>query len=56
MCWLAAPQLFKKDGWYWSSSQYSRYSAWCQDVEHGISYDGGKGSELRARPVRTIHL
>ena len=56
MCYLAAPQLFKKEGWYWSSSQSSRDDAWCQDFETGDSYDTGKGDELRARPVRTIQL
>ena len=56
MCYLAAPQLFKKEGYYWSSSQYSRYTAWCQDFENGNSIGYGKDSELRARPVRTIHL
>lgn len=57
MCWLAAPQLFKKDGWYWSSSQFSRSHAWCQGFERGGSYGSGvKDNELRARPVRTIHL
>ena len=56
MCYLAAPQLFKKEGYYWSSSQYSRYDAWCQDFEYGSSYFSGKVTELRARPVRKIPL
>ncbi|MDH0495731.1 DUF1566 domain-containing protein [Comamonas aquatica] len=56
MCYLAAPQLFQQSGWYWSSSQYSRNSAWCQDFEGGSSSNGDKDDELRARPVRTIHL
>lgn len=56
MCYLAAPQLFKKEGYYWSSSQSSRYHAWCQDFEYGDSYDNDEDSELRARPVRTIQL
>ncbi|MDH1429127.1 DUF1566 domain-containing protein [Comamonas aquatica] len=56
MCYLAAPQLFQQSGWYWSSTQYSRNSAWWQDFENGYSYDNGKVNELRARPVRTIHL
>lgn len=56
MCYLAAPQLFKKEGYYWSSSQYSRYYAWCQDFKFGYSYLNGKDDELRARPVRTIQL
>jgi hypothetical protein len=56
MCWMAAPQLFQQSGWYWSSTQYSRTSAWCQGFEGGDSLNGVKGNELRARPVRTIHL
>ena len=56
MCYLAAPQLFQQSGWYWSSSQYSRDSAWCQGFEYGGSHYGGKDAELRARPVRTIQL
>ena len=56
MCYLAAPQLFKKEGYYWSSSQFSRGSAWCQGFEDGGSNGTGKDNELRARPVRTIQL
>ena len=56
MCWLCAPQLFNKDGWYWSSSQYSRDDAWVQDFEYGLSSSDGKGRELRARPVRWVQL
>ncbi|MDN5502980.1 MAG: DUF1566 domain-containing protein [Comamonas sp.] len=56
MCYLAAPQLFKKEGYYWSSSQCSRYYAWCQVFESGYSYGSAKDYELRARPVRTIQL
>ena len=52
----ASPALFDKDGWYWSSSQYSRYDACCQDFEYGRSYAGSKGYEFRARPVRSIQL
>ena len=56
MCYLAAPQLFQQSGWYWSSTQYSRHSAWCQVFEYGYSFYDAKDNELRARPVRTIHL
>lgn len=56
MCWLCAPQLFSKSGWYWSSSQSSRRHAWCQDFEYGISSYLVKDDELRARPVRWIQL
>lgn len=50
------PELFHFDDYYWSSTQYSRTYAWCQDFEHGYSGHYGKGNELRARPVRKIPL
>lgn len=56
LCWLSAPQVFGKEGYYWSSSQVSRYDAWFQDFEYGFSTYGDKGGELRVRPVRRIHL
>lgn len=56
MAYLHAPQLFKTTGWYWSSSQCSRYGAWCQDFEYGSSTARNKDHEFRARPVRWIHL
>ncbi len=56
MCYLHAPQVFKTSGWYWSSSQYSRYYAWCQDFEYGSSSANYKDHEFRARPVRSIQL
>ncbi|MFN3732216.1 DUF1566 domain-containing protein [Comamonas testosteroni] len=55
--YLNVPELLSKDGWYWSSTQYSRYYAWCQDFEYGYSYYYYvKDDELRARPVRQIPL
>ena len=58
--WLAlqtqAPQLFKKTGWYWSSTQFSRDIAWCQDFEYGYSLATRKGSPRRARAVRSVQL
>lgn len=58
--WLAlqtqAPQLFKKTGWYWSSTQYSRLSAYCQDFEYGYSNAHGKDTPRRARAVRSVQL
>ncbi|WP_228895679.1 DUF1566 domain-containing protein [Acidovorax sp. Leaf73] len=56
MCYLHAPQVFKTTGWYWSSSQSSRGSAWCQAFECGDSSANLKGYALRARPVRSIQL
>ncbi|MBD9395162.1 DUF1566 domain-containing protein [Acidovorax sp. ACV01] len=52
----ASPGLFDKDSWYWTSSQSSRYDAWCQGFEYGSSDAGYKVSEFRARPVRSIQL
>ena len=50
------PELFQQKDWYWSSTQSSRYRAWCQDFEYGYSTTHRKGSEFRARPVRSIQL
>ncbi|MEG0921314.1 MAG: DUF1566 domain-containing protein [Comamonas sp.] len=52
------PELFSKDSWYWSSTQYSRNGAWVQGFEYGYStsYGDVKGFKLRARPVRKIPL
>lgn len=52
----SVPELFDKDSWYWTSSQGSRYTAWCQDFEYGDSYASYKDSEFRARAVRSIQL
>lgn len=51
-----APELFDKDGWYWSSTQSSRFHAWCQYFEYGCSHANLKDTEFRARPVRSIQL
>lgn len=50
------PELFSKDTYYWTSSQSSRYGAWCQDFEYGHSSAGIKGNEFRAHPVRNFIL
>ena len=52
----SVPDLFNKDSWYWTSSQSSRYGAWCQDFEFGGSHASNKYLEFRARPVRSIQL
>lgn len=54
MACICAPQLFKKEGWYWSSTQHSRHGAFVQDFEGGISYWSDKGNEWRVRPFRWI--
>lgn len=56
MCYLCAPHLFERSGWYWSSTQYSSYDAWCQHFEYGDSHAHDKDYEFRARPVRKVHL
>ena len=50
------PELFNQQDYYWSSTQFSRSRAWCQDFEHGCSGAGLKDDEFRARPVRRIQL
>lgn len=52
----SSPELFSKGSYYWTSSQYSRGDAWCQDFEYGLSLACLKVSEFRARPVRRIQL
>lgn len=53
---LYAPQVFAKEGWYWSSTQYSRGDAVVQDFEYGDSGWGGKDGDYRVRAVRWIPL
>ncbi|WP_418145472.1 hypothetical protein ABL850_14920 [Variovorax paradoxus] len=56
MAYVCAPSLFKKSGWYWSSTQGSRSSAFVQDFEVGFSFWGVLGSVRRVRACRWIHL
>ena len=44
--------LFEQDGWYWTSTQYDRTSAFVQDFEFGDSYDRNKVTQRRVRAVR----
>jgi hypothetical protein len=50
------PELFSKDGYYWSSTQDSRISAFVQGFEIGISHWGFKDYEHRVRAFRRIPL
>lgn len=50
------PDLFNKKPLYWTSTQYSRSDAWCQDFEYGRSNDYYKYYEFRVRPLRCIQL
>jgi hypothetical protein len=56
MAQICAPQLFNKDGWYWSSTQGSSNSAFVQDFEYGVSNWRSKDSEHRVRAFRWVHL
>ena len=56
MCFICAPHLFEKEGWYWTSTQTSRYGAFVQGFEDGTSSWGTKGNEFRGCPVRWIQL
>lgn len=56
MAHICAPQLFKKEGWYWTSTQGSRNGAFVQDFEGGLSSWGSKGDGHRVRAFRVIPL
>ncbi len=56
MAHICAPQLFKKAGWYFSSTQDSRDDAFVQDFENGDSDCTSKGDEHRVRAFRWVHL
>lgn len=56
MAHICVSQLFKKSGWYWTSTQGSRYSAFVQDFEDGGSDWGSKGSGHWVRAFRVIPL
>ena len=50
------PQVFSKDNWYWTSTQYSAGNAFEQDFEYGTSSWFSKDNERRVRAVRWIPL
>ncbi|MDP3651079.1 MAG: DUF1566 domain-containing protein [Rhodoferax sp.] len=56
MAHICAPQLFKKSGWYWTSTQGSRSFAFVQDFENGISDWYYKDYDHRVRAFRVIPL
>jgi hypothetical protein len=43
---------FRKDDWYWTSTQYSESGAWYQDLYYGYQYYDVKKYEAHARAVR----
>jgi hypothetical protein len=50
------PELFNTKGWYWTSTQYSRDTAFVQDFEDGGSGWDGKDFDCRVRAFRRIPL
>lgn len=50
------PELFNTDGWYWTSTQTSRYHAFVQALEYGNSNWYSKDRERRVRAFRRISL
>jgi hypothetical protein len=56
MAYFYAPQLFNKDGYYWTSTQLSSDGAFVQGFEDGSSSWGCKGYEHRVRAARVIPL
>lgn len=51
LCSANCPEIFR-DGWHWTSTQYSADSAFFQDFEGGYQYLSGKDNSLRVRAVR----
>lgn len=56
MAHICAPQLFDKEGYYWTSTQGSRLGAFVQAFEYGGSHWGFKDGEHRVRAFRWIQL
>jgi hypothetical protein len=56
MAHICAPNIFNKNGWYWSSTQGSRFGAFVQVFEYGGSSWYNKGFERRVRAFRVIPL
>ncbi|WP_114968515.1 DUF1566 domain-containing protein [Rhodoferax ferrireducens] len=50
------PELFSKEGWYWTSTQLSRDNAFVQDFEDGFSGWDIKDLGHRVRAFRRIPL
>jgi hypothetical protein len=53
---IYAPQVFEKEGWYWTSTQLSSHGAFIQDFEFGDSLWYFKDYVYRVRAVRWIQL
>lgn len=46
------PQLFNKEGWYWTSSPSGESYAWAVDFEDGNVFNDARRSKFRVRPFR----
>ena len=46
------PQLFNKEGWYWTSSPSGESYAWAVDFEFGTVYINRRYCKFRVRPFR----
>ena len=55
LLWARVPEQFKPR-WYWSSTQYSRRTAWGQHFDDGTQGDLGKGCQGHVRAVRRFTL
>lgn len=55
LCYANVPELFQKE-WYWSSTQCSVLSAWCQDFGYGIQSDLYEDNGYRVRAVRRASI
>ena len=56
LIYAVAPDEFKKDDWYLTSTQCSELSAWLQNFADGTQNDYYKGGERRVRFVRRLML
>lgn len=54
LCYLNAPELFKTDDWYWSSTQCSPDGAWFQYFGGGYQLYAHKDHTRRAVAVRRV--
>ncbi|MCV4343272.1 DUF1566 domain-containing protein [Pseudomonas capsici] len=51
-CWLNCPELFDKEPWYATSTQFSAYGSCVMDFSDGDQSNALKHYERRVRPVR----
>lgn len=54
MAHICTKSIFNTEGYYWTSTQFSRISAFVQGFEHGYSGWHGKGYGRRVRAFRWI--